>query len=112
MPLPVNFSGNPGEEPHHFFRKVCIDFKKKIRSSKDSVELKEALERFVDSSKQLDWHHKSSGVYRKNEGDKAIHKVWTECTRYIDGLASNSNPQDLLDALEAVDHLVDSLKSL
>ncbi len=114
MSLPANFSGAPGEELHRHFRNLCIETKKIIKSSKNPKELEEAMEHFIDSSKQMNWHQKPSGVYHKDEGDKAVMKVKTEFTRYIDGIKSkraDSNPQDLLDALAEVDRLVGNLKA-
>jgi hypothetical protein len=113
MPLPTNFSGPPNEELHRYFRNLCIDFRKLVTKTKDTTELAMELERLVNASRQLDWHNKRTGVYHKNEGDKAIHKVWAECQRYIDGLKqknSDANPQDLLDALSNIESLINSLK--
>ncbi len=112
--LPTNFSGSPGEELHRYFRNLCLEFKKAIKTSKDSLELQENMERFIDASKQMDWHKKNTGVYHKDQGAKAADKVWTEFSRYIHDLDSRpgaANPQDLLDALGEVERLVNSLKA-
>jgi hypothetical protein len=113
MSLPVNFSGFSGEELYRHFRNVCIEFKKLIKTSQDLTELEQEMNRFTHTSKQMQWHHQNSGVYHKDQGDKAIHKVWTEYKRYFTALESGdakANPQDLLEALSSVEKLIDSLK--
>ncbi|MGE5195792.1 MAG: hypothetical protein ACM3JI_00500 [Anaerolineae bacterium] len=113
MSLPANFSGMPSEELHRDFRNICIELKKVIHSSKDVERLQVEMDRFIDASKHMDWHHKTSGVYHKQEGDKAVGKVWAEFKRYKESLSSNpyqTNPQDLLNAFAEVERLVDSLK--
>ena len=114
MALPSNFSTPPGEEPHRYFRNICLDFIKKIKSSKDIDELQVEMERFLSASKEMDWHHKNTGVYHKDEGNKAVWKVWTEFKRYVMDLSSSNphpgNPEDLLMAVQEVQRLVDSFK--
>jgi len=113
MPLPENFSGNPGEEPHRYFRNALIEFKKVVKSSKDIDQLQIEMERFLNASKQLDWHHKNPQAYRKDEAEKATGKVWTEFKRYIMSLQSNPHkigPQDLIDAITTVEKMVLSMK--
>ena len=114
MSLPTNFAKGPTEEPHRFFRNLCIEFRNTIKSSKDSSKLEWEMERFLDASKQMNWHHKNTGVYHKDEGEKAALKVWSEFNRYvadIKGNKSTANPQDLLDALNEVERLVNNLKA-
>ena len=114
MSLPANFSQPPGEELHRYFRNSCREFKKVIQSSKNINELISEMENFINTSKQMDWHYKPSGVYHKEQGQKAVDKVWSEFKRYIKALASHSreaaNPQDLIDALGLVEQMIDSYK--
>ena len=113
MPLPNNFSSSPKEEPHRFFRNICIEFRKTIKTSKDTDKLQEEMERFLNTSKDMNWHHHNGAVYRKDEGEKACDKVWKEFDRYFKALQSQAfkaNPQDLLEALGEVERLIHSLK--
>ena len=114
MSLPNNFAGAPNEELHRYFRNVCIQMKKTIKNSKDVEELQQEMDRFIDASKQMNWHTKTSGVYHKDDGEKATKKVLSEYIRYVDGLLKNAgtpNAQDLLDALSEVERLIDNLKA-
>lgn len=114
MSLPANFSGYSHEDAHRYFRNLCIEFKKTVKSSKNSIELQQEMEQFMDASRQMNWHHKQTGVYRKEEGDKAADKVWAEFKRYVTDLQTDpdsANPQDLLDALGEVERLIKSLKT-
>jgi hypothetical protein len=110
MPLPANFSGSPHEELHRYFRNLCHEFKKMVKTSKKSLELQQQMDQFIDTSKQMDWHHKNTGVYHKEAGDKATNKVWTEFKRYVLNIET-ANPQDLLDAIGEVERLINSLKT-
>ena len=110
MPLPANFSGYPHEELHRYFRNLCHEFKKAVQTSKNSLELQQHMDQFIDASKQMNWHQKNTGVYHKEEGAKATDKVWAEFKRYVLNL-DKANPQDLLDALEEVEQLIKSLKT-
>jgi hypothetical protein len=113
MSLPANFSGIPGEDAHHYFRNVCIELKKTIKSSKDINQLEQEHERFINACKQMDWRHKNSGIYHKAEGDKAVSKAKAEFERYVGSLKSGdplANPQDLLDAILEVERLISSFK--
>lgn len=110
MPMPANFSA-PTEEPHRYFRNLCIEFKKAIHSSKDLNLLQDEMEKFINASKQMNWHHKDSGKYHKDAGEKAAGKVWKEFDRYFRDLSSNpdkANAQDLLEALAVVEGLIQS----
>lgn len=112
--LPVNFSGPPGEELHRSFRNICVEFQKTIKSSKDILELDQQIDSFIDISKQMDWHHKNSGVYHKDPGAKACDRVCSEYMRYRTLLQKdeiNANPQDLVDALVQVEQLIRGLKA-
>ena len=110
MSLPANFEGRPSEEPHRAFRNLCIEFKKLLKDSYNIDELQIKMEEFLNASKEMNWHNKKTGVYHKEEGEKAVGKVWTEFKRYIFGLTSHRNPkvtnQDLIDALSEVERLL------
>ena len=115
MSLPTNFSGPPGEELHRYFRNVVIEFKKMLGSSKDARQLEQEVDRFLDTSRQMNWHHKNEATYHKDAGDKAVAKVLNEATRYIQALQkktpTQANPKDLLDALAEVERLILSQKA-
>lgn len=114
MSLPVNFSSLPGEGPRRDFRNLCIQFKKLVHSSQDVEELQRMMEQFISESRDLNWHHKTGDRYHKDEGEKATGKVFSEFKRYISALQKRNpekaNPQDLLDAISAVEQLIRSLK--
>jgi len=109
MALPQNFASAPGEEAHHYFRNVCIEFKKVLKSSRDQNLLGQEIERFKSASKQMNWHPKNTGVFHKQTGDKSVEKVINEYNRYVIALRENpvdANPQDLLDSLTEVEGLL------
>ena len=111
MPLPDNFAKSPSEGPHRFFRNVCLHFKKTVQRAKDHRELEEDIENFINASKQMDWHVTTGDVFRKNEGERAVFKVLTECERYYKALLldpATAVAQDLLDALDNLEHLIDN----
>jgi hypothetical protein len=114
MSLPANFGQNPTEEPHRFFRNVCIQFRKAILSSKNYQMLESEIENFINASKEMNWHVKNSDVYHKDQGEKAVQKVLSECDRYYKSLItdpSSAVAQDLIEALAEVERLVDNFKA-
>jgi len=114
MSLPANFSEVPKEELHRHFRNFCIAFEKVLKSSKKIDDVAFEVERFIDLSKQMNWHQKNGDVFRKDEGDKAANKVIAESQRYLKSLQTKdptATPQDLLDALKEVERLILSLKA-
>lgn len=114
MSLPSNFSGFPNEELHRDFRNLCKEVIHKIKTSKDPTELEWEMERFVNASKQMNWHHKNGAVFHKEEGDKATHKTYMEFKRYIQNLKGNkekASAQDLLLAFAEVERLVQNFKT-
>ena len=115
MSLPANFSGPPGEELHRYFRNVVIEFKKMLKTTQDISQIEQEIERFLDTSRQMNWHHKNDGVYHKDAGDKAVAKVLNESKRYIESIQRKSSEsltsQHLLDALSEVEQLILSQKA-
>lgn len=112
MDLPDNFAKEPTEEPHHFFRNVCIHFRKAILS-KDYRTLELEIENFINASKEMNWHVKHSDIYRKDQGEKAVQKVLSECDRYYRALIDDpytAVSQDLLDALTELESLIGTYK--
>ncbi len=112
MPLPANFSSSPGEEPWRDFRNLCIQFKKLIKSSDDSEELQRMMEQFINDSRAMSWHHKTSGHYHKDVAEKMTGRVFSEFKRYIAALQNpgNANRQNLLDAITEVEKYIDNLR--
>ena len=109
MSLPPNFACRPGEDLHHYFRKICIEFKKTIQSSQDPDSLELQMQMFINTSKNVNWHQQPQAVYRKPEGEKAVEKVWTEFKRYVNTLKTTpekAKSQDLLVALDEVERLI------
>ncbi len=113
MTLPNNFAGAPHEEPHRYFRNSCIEFKKTIHATQDLNLLQEQMEKFISAAKQVNWHHKSSDGFRKNDGEKAADKVWKEFDRYFRSLSKDpkkASAQDLLNALAEIERLIQNFK--
>ncbi len=113
MTLPDNFSGSPGQDLHSYFRNLCQEFKKVVKASKDIDLLQIEMEKFINASRDMNWHHKPSGVYHKDEGEKATGKVWKEFKRYLFELLDHpkeANPQSLLEALADIEKIIQNLK--
>ncbi len=113
MPLPTPYEHPPGEEPHRAFRNTCIAFKKSLKSSKNADELEQLMQRFIEESKHMDWHHKNTAVYHKDEGDKLANKIFTEFERYISALRmgpDQAEPADVLTALDLMEQYIKSFK--
>lgn len=113
MPLPTNYGHSPGEEPHRSFRNTCIAFRKILKLSKNADELEQLMGRFIEESKQMEWHRKKSDVYHKDEGEKLADKLFSEFHRYAAALRSNpeqANPHDVLTALDLMEQYIKSFK--
>ncbi len=113
MALPYNFAQPPHEEAHRYFRNACIAFQKCVKTSTHIEELQEHMLRFLDASKQMHWKHPHTSTYRKEEGEKAIANVCTQCKRYIEQLEAHpeeAQTQDLLDALREIERLIDNFQ--
>lgn len=113
MSLPPQYTGQPGEEQHHYYRNVCLSLKKAIKNTTEPEELTMHMERFLNASREVAWPHSTSSVYHKDEAEKAVQKVVTEFKRYLKDLEANSEkayPEDLLNALSIVESLIDQLK--
>ena len=108
------YSGFPEEEMARHYRNVLLHFKKTIQSSKNVDELKSEMEHFMNASRKVTWPHHTSGVFRKEEAEKAMGKVVTEFQRYIATLQKNpaqqATHQDLLEALLIVESMIDRIK--
>jgi hypothetical protein len=111
--LKPSFSGYPEETLIRRFRNSLLQFKKTIQSSKDIAELKSEMDQFISINHQVVWPHHTSGVYRKDDAEKAVDKVLTEYQRYIKALQlhkPHTSYQDLLDAILIVESMIDQLK--
>lgn len=107
------FSGFPEEDSYRRYRNIVLQFKKTIQSSKNFEELRREMEHFLNANRQVVWPHHTSGVFRKDEAEKAVDKVLKEYERYVGALKKhmpNTNPQDLLNALAIVESMLDQLK--
>lgn len=113
MPLPAPYTGRPGEEPHHYYRNLCLHFIKLIKTTQDIPLLEEEMERLIDASHQMRWPREKSTVYHVDEGEKALQRVYREFKRYIETLKThpeNAHKQDLLDALVILEQMIASQK--
>ncbi len=109
MALPESYSASPGEEPHHYFRNVCIEFRKAVVEKRSLDDLDRKMEKFINASKQMEWKHPKSGTYRKDEGVKAAEKVWKEFKRFHEN-TDGATEQDLVEAIMDMERLIDSLE--
>lgn len=105
-------SGFPQEEMSRYYRNAILQFKKKIQADASIDELNAEMEHFLNSGRKVQWPHHTSGVFHKDEAEKAIGKVMTEYKRYIAALQKNPNAvkQDLLDSLLLVEGMLDKIK--
>jgi hypothetical protein len=112
MSLPPSYVGALNEEQHHFYRNVCVDLKKAIKSSQDCNLLREKMDRFLNASREVAWPHHTSETYRKDQAEKAMQKVANEFKRYVTDLenGTGANPQNLLEALSRIEGMIDILK--
>lgn len=108
------YSGFPEEEMSRHYRNILLQFKKTIQSSKNIDELNAEMEHFLNATRKVTWPHHTSGVFHKEEAEKAVGKVVTEFQRYVIALQKNpSQPatyQDLLEALLIVESMIDRIK--
>lgn len=89
--LPPSFCRPPGESPHHYYRNVVLEFKKILQQTRDLDQLLIIMEKLLNASKEMTWKECRKNVWRKEEGDKAIQKLFHEFKRYLSDL--NSNPK-------------------
>ena len=105
--------GFPEEEMTRRYRNILLQFKKTIKSSKNIDELKSEMEHFMNANRKVSWPHHTSGIFHKDEPEKAIGKVMTEFQRYVLDLQNDppqASHQDLLEALLIVESMLDRLK--
>jgi hypothetical protein len=113
MSLPYNFVQPPHKNAHRYFRNTYIAFRKCVKTSNNKEELQEHMLQFLDASKQMHWKHHPTATYHKEEGEKAIAKVYSEFKRYMETLQSdpsNAHTQDLLDALSEIERFIDNFQ--
>ena len=110
--LPPSFSMPPGQNPHSYYRNLCIEFKKILNETKDILILQKEMNKLLSASKEMNWKEEKLEIWKKNDGKKAIDKVWYEFKRYIHDLQTSkekANTQDLLDAIEEIQRQVSNL---
>jgi hypothetical protein len=102
-----------GEGQHRYFRNVCRELRKMIESSQDVNKLDEAYEEFLNAGREIDWPHKNSEIYAKDEFEKIFQKLNSEYQRYKQSLQSGNalGTKDLLDALSIAETLGDRIKA-
>lgn len=116
MPLPSpapELSGFPEEEMTRRFRNILLQFKKTIKASRNIDVLNSEMEHFMNANRRVQWPHQTSGVFHKDEAEKAVGKVVTEFQRYIAVLQKDppeATYQDLLEALLIVESMIDNIK--
>lgn len=113
MELPASFESPPGEEPHRAFRNTCIEFRKRLKSSKNITELTQQMEKFIGESKQMHWHTKNTAIHHKDEGKKLADKVLSEFRRYMTDLEpylNRADPSPVIEALKMMEQFINDYK--
>lgn len=113
MSLPPSFSGTPDEEQSHYYRNVCLEFEKVIKSDASLDRLHQEMERFLNASKEVHWPHHTDDKYHKDVVEKAVSKVVAEFRRYVkmkESEPEKAQNEDLLRALKLVQAQVDMLR--
>lgn len=101
--LPPSFSRPPGEDIHHYFRNILLDFKKIIHHSQNIDELEHQMIAIINASRDICWKNDPYEVIRKSNAEKLLDKLFTECRRYIEDLQKDlisANNEYLSVALE------------
>lgn len=107
--LPSSYMIKPGQDPHKYFRNLCIEFIKLLKRSKDVELLQIEMEKLFNASKDLTWKEDHNKPLKQEVGEKALAKVWHEFKVYIGQLISGKegyNFQDLIDALNEVEVMI------
>lgn len=113
MSIPSSFGGNPQEDPNHHFRNVCIEFKKKLKSTTEVSLLEEEMDKFINVAKQMHWNHDPSERYHKDTGEKAVNQVINEFRKYLTTLKldpKKANALPVISALSEVESMIRSFK--
>ncbi len=109
MDIPANFAMNPSETPHHYFKNLCLNFKKTIQQSKNPENLEFQMESMINASKELNWKKETTDKWKKESPEKIMNKVFNEFKRYINDLQktpNEANYQLLLDSLEELNNFL------
>jgi hypothetical protein len=108
-----NYGHFLGQNSNKYFHNLCIEFVKTLHQSKDPNRLEIEMEKVINASKQMNWKKEKKSVWKKEDGEKALNRVWSEFSRYVQSLRkkeNESNLKELLEALSEVQRLVDALK--
>lgn len=107
--LPSNFTMQPGQNPHSYFRNLCIEFIKLLKESDDVDLLQDEMGKLINASKDMKWNEDHNKPLKQEAGEKAISKLFNEFRRYVNNLrntSSKSNYQDLLDAFSEIERML------
>jgi len=107
--LPSGFAMKPGQDPHNYFRNLCIEFKKLINQTVDIDMLQDEMDKLINAGKEMKWNENHKLPLKQESGEKAMSKVWHEFQRYVEALqksSSKANRQDLLDALGEIERML------
>jgi len=111
--IPCNFSRPTGQELHHYFRNLCLEFKKTLHNTKDVETLQVEMDKIINACKDLKWKEPKHDIWKKTEGEKAILKLFAEFKRYIKDLRCEPekvSSQYVLTALDEIIKLIESQK--
>jgi hypothetical protein len=107
--LSPSFSMPPGESPHRYFRNAVLEFKKVLLSFPQDVDqLLISMEKLFNASRDMQWKESNTAVWKKEEGEKAMKKLFNEFKRYLSSMNTGSSNQKLLfDALDEIKRELD-----
>ena len=105
--LPSSFSEPPGEDNHHYFRNVLLEFKKLIHQSQNIDELEMQMERIINASRDISWNEHSKENIKKTESEKILDKLYEEFKRYIEELQKDLNQANIEDLAVTLQEVID-----
>lgn len=108
--IPKNFSSATGQENHKYFFNLIVEFKKLLESSRDIDMLQIQMEKFLNAAKDMNFKKEKKEIFKKDEAEKIISRIWNEFKRYLEYLLKKekqTNLQDLLDEMEKLKKMVE-----
>lgn len=105
--LPPSFSGAPGEDIHHYFHNVLLEFKKLIHRSQNIEELEMQMETIINACRDMTWGEENGAICKKSEAEKLFDKLYEEFKRYIEDLQKDLNRANVVDLSFTLQEVID-----
>ena len=109
--MPYNFSSAPSQSPQKYFYNVCVQFKKQINDGITPEVLEEQMQTLINASKDMIWKEPKHDVWKKQEGEKIVDKIFAEFMRFVKDLREKRETTSSQDLLEALDQLMQMIKN-